>query len=1492
MPIRTLEHLKQSAPNDFLRDFIDTAYHWREQPVAAKRKLTGRIETTTEVEVAPELLPPSVTAPVYWNGVLKRPQILIDIGEQASETGSGGLARIGGRWTYAPFITNDDLPSYLHAPSHQWDGADPIAGQQISGLRVSDSPTFASVIFDPTAPAPERATGRIFWDPDNHTFSAHLEGSSTTGQFFMEQLIYGQNDSGGAHPNGTVGYIKGSQGQRPTIDTARADDRVKSLAIVFSTEATIASNESGYYTRQGVTRDIATDAMLEGSIPWLQPTGGYGPNKPPPNINNRNVALGTVIRSHATTGSVLVDIKCFPFIDELSGMGVADLKNGHGLQFNGEYWQNEPWYMHGFLIDDQGVYETTLSYSSATRRPTLTPMGATFSVWISGVKHVFTGAQALPQHGTTSGKYFYYVDENGAFQVSSSPFNLLAWAPVAIVLWNSAKGEGKCCPELHTTRMSARTHERLHEVQGSEVGRRSGFSASGFAYNLDTVAGVTFGISGGLLWDEDIKHIIPSLADGSTYEIWYRTGASGDWTWDSASTLPYKAGTTYATSNAFTGGAWTQVELDGSGAGEYTNMFVVVSPCINGPQIILVQGQGDFASKILAEAQGFDSLDLGTLPWMEYACIYRATFESQVAFGTATKKTVLVSLTRITTASGGSGATAGGEHNSLSGRDAVDCHPAMAITDFYGLTLGQMVKRGSSSMIPAIPNTDYLAVNNPIYTGVIQGPGGTMTGALNNETNWTNIRGQMSVGKSGQAGWYSMRRGSDGSNTGGIGWMASATESNEFRHSAGGGGSYQTFLNNSIERFRIANDGTMSQSGSTFLDSSRKGLFQGVEVQTGTIRVVSFGSGFVKSDSSGVFSSSALLATELPNHASRHHYGGADALAGQSISGLRTVDSPSFASILIGEGGAITGAAGVNDFWRIKGFSSAADVGWLEIATADNGTEPIYVRQYNGNDNGFTSIARTLTLLDASGNTSIPGQLTVSSLGEGFVRSSSSGILSSSALIASDIPNHASRHHWDGADPLVGQSIAGLRTTSSPTFLEMTATGQIFTGWLNLSESGRINGVMGSNDAWRIYGRYNNTDAGYLEIATSDNGNEPIIFRQYTGVSGSFDAIVRELSILDANGNSIFPGRIESAGVWSSTIRLTSVGAGIVRTDSSGYMSIGAISASELPNHASRHHAGGADELTGQSISGLRTVDSPTFSDLNLATQGSVRIGLAAFGVNGLGDVFIRDTLGGVKLFISPSETGVANAFSAASARFSNLTAGIVKSDAIGNLSSSALSASELPSHASRHEYGGADTIAGQSITGLRTVDSPRFLNLRLDGYLRFVSYLVTDYDGVGLHFESTGGTLLARMSTGGGTEIGIGCYPETDGLELGQDARRWNVRSNDLNHDLETLTATNTTPGASILDVPSTGNGFRLVNGSDGSTRNYRIPNGPGAGIMKRLVLFSASVDPTGFTRIYPPSSGQLWSGGTEVTTYIEFGSSAGQLKIVMDSDGSNWYI
>jgi hypothetical protein len=61
-----------------------------------------------------------------------------------------------------------------------------------------------------------------------------------------------------------------------------------------------------------------------------------------------------------------------------------------------------------------------------------------------------------------------------------------------------------------------------------------------------------------------------------------------------------------------------------------------------------------------------------------------------------------------------------------------------------------------------------------------------------------------------------------------------------------------------------------------------------------------------------------------------------------------------------------------NDQFRILIGGTASNAGYVEIATADDGTEPIYVRQYTG---VFSSVTRTATLLDGSGNTSFPGNI-------------------------------------------------------------------------------------------------------------------------------------------------------------------------------------------------------------------------------------------------------------------------------------------------------------------------------------------------------------------------------------------------------------------------------------------------------------------------------------------------------------------------------------
>lgn len=86
----------------------------------------------------------------------------------------------------------------------------------------------------------------------------------------------------------------------------------------------------------------------------------------------------------------------------------------------------------------------------------------------------------------------------------------------------------------------------------------------------------------------------------------------------------------------------------------------------------------------------------------------------------------------------------------------------------------------------------------------------------------------------------------------------------------------------------------------------------------------------------------------------------------------------------------------------------------------------------------------------------------------------------------------------------------------------LDSSGGYLTGTLNFVNNvgACLQGVMADNDLWRIYAGNNGSNQGYLAIDTADDGNEPIYVRQFTG---AFEDQVRAATLLDANGNTLFP---------------------------------------------------------------------------------------------------------------------------------------------------------------------------------------------------------------------------------------------------------------------------------------------------------------------------------------------------------------------------------
>lgn len=109
--------------------------------------------------------------------------------------------------------------------------------------------------------------------------------------------------------------------------------------------------------------------------------------------------------------------------------------------------------------------------------------------------------------------------------------------------------------------------------------------------------------------------------------------------------------------------------------------------------------------------------------------------------------------------------------------------------------------------------------------------------------------------------------------------------------------------------------------------------------------------------------------------------------------------------------------------------------------------------------------------------------------------------------------------------PNAGSGKAGLITDAAQTIYgEKTLTNDL--RFANVTTGTRgIVGTIADNDFWQVVGRADKTNEGYLEIATSDDANEPIYMRQYSGV---FKTVKRTFTILDGSGRSRAPELFEA----------------------------------------------------------------------------------------------------------------------------------------------------------------------------------------------------------------------------------------------------------------------------------------------------------------------------------------------------------------------------
>ena len=199
-----------------------------------------------------------------------------------------------------------------------------------SGMNLSSS----SITF------PDSTIQTTAFPPTGGTTTQYIDGTGAL-QTFPTVTTAGKmvtsvrNNSGATITKGTVVYINGALGNKPTIAKAQANSESTSKATFAFVQTDILNNTEGDVVQLGLLENIDTQGFTDGQQIFLSPTTAGGWTSTQPFSPYHYVRLGTVIRGgHPTQGSISVNIINGFQLDELSDVGSTSPSNNNVLTWN------------------------------------------------------------------------------------------------------------------------------------------------------------------------------------------------------------------------------------------------------------------------------------------------------------------------------------------------------------------------------------------------------------------------------------------------------------------------------------------------------------------------------------------------------------------------------------------------------------------------------------------------------------------------------------------------------------------------------------------------------------------------------------------------------------------------------------------------------------------------------------------------------------------------------------------------------------------------------------------------------------------------------------------------------------------------------------------------------------------------------------------------------------------------------------------------------
>lgn len=427
-----------------------------------------------------------------------------------------------------------------------WYTAFDSSGAVLPGLITNTN----ALRFIPRSDTPTYAEGTVYYDSGDHTLNVMTDTSATTLNVGQELHIRVYNRTSATIPNGSVVFINGAQGFRPTIQLAQADTSATADCVIGIATMDITSGVGndgwGYVTTFGLVRDVNTQGISEGTAIFLSSATPGGFTSSAPEAPYHRISIGYVVYEHPNNGIILVNIRNGEHLSELHDVKTSGNAVNEVLRWipGNSRWQNStlhdvyariPTVPYASGLKDPSLF--TPSYTTSARTFHLTVSSATEISIAGSVYEIPAGTSSTSAHAAQSGFWFFYYSTSGTsavLTVTSAGWSIPNTAPIAIAWYNATTSSARLLDERHPaqTGMSDSDHYWKHVYVGSVIG-------SGFVLGYQTLpasgSNMRYSISEGTASDEDINYGItanPTISSADAKIINYRSGnnTSGEFT--------------------------------------------------------------------------------------------------------------------------------------------------------------------------------------------------------------------------------------------------------------------------------------------------------------------------------------------------------------------------------------------------------------------------------------------------------------------------------------------------------------------------------------------------------------------------------------------------------------------------------------------------------------------------------------------------------------------------------------------------------------------------------------------------------------------------------------------------------------------------------------------------------------------------------------------------------------------------------------------------